>query len=48
MTFVEMAGQIRALLSPLSDLHHRLLAMFGRSAVLHERLLRIFKNPLSV
>ena len=45
LTFIEMAGQIRALLSPLSDLHHRLLAMLGWSADLYERLMAHFQKP---
>jgi transposase len=45
LTFIEMAGQLRALLSPLSDLHHRLLAMLGWSADLYERLMAHFQKP---
>jgi hypothetical protein len=33
------------LLSPLSDLHHRLLAMLGWSADLYERLMAHFQKP---
>ena len=45
LTFIEMAGQLRAWLSPLSDLHHRLLAMLGGSADLYERLMAHFQKP---
>lgn len=45
LTFIEIAGQLRALLSPLSDLHHRLLAMLGWSADLYERLMAHFQKP---
>lgn len=45
LTCIEMAGQLRAWLSPLSDLHHRLLAMLGWSADLYERLMAHFQKP---
>jgi hypothetical protein len=46
LTVVAIGGQIRALLSPLSDLHHRLLAMLGWSADLYGRLIAHFQKPV--
>lgn len=44
LTVVAIGGQLRALLTPLSDLHHRLLAMLGWSADLYERLIAHFQK----
>jgi transposase len=45
LTVVAIGGQLRALRSPLSDLHHRLLAMLGWSAELYERLIAHSQKP---
>jgi transposase len=45
LTVVEIAGQVRALLSPLSALHHRVLALLGWSAGIYERLMAHFLKP---
>ena len=44
-TVVEIAGQVRALLSPLSNLHQRLLELLGLSADTYVRLVRHFLKP---
>lgn len=45
LTVVEIAGQVRVLLSPLSALHHRVLALLGGSAGIYERLMTYFLKP---
>jgi hypothetical protein len=45
---MEMAGQLRALLSPLSNRHHRLLAILGWSAISMNSAWRIVKKPFPV
>jgi transposase len=45
LTVVEVAGQGRRLLSPLSNLHHRLLALLGLSADIYLRLVQHFLKP---
>lgn len=45
LTVVEIAGQVRVLLSPLSALHHRVLALLGWSAGIYERLMMYFLKP---
>ena len=45
LTVVEIAGQVRALLSPLSALQHRLLALLGLSADIYVRLVQHFVKP---
>jgi hypothetical protein len=42
---MEIAGQVRALLSPLSALQHRLLVLLGWSTGIYERLIRHFQKP---
>jgi hypothetical protein len=42
---VESAGQVRALLSPLSNLHQRLLELLGLSADIYVRLVQHFLKP---
>jgi hypothetical protein len=39
---VEIAGQVRALLSPLGNLHQRLLELLGLSADIYMRLIQHF------
>jgi transposase len=45
LTVVESAGQVRALLSPLSNLHQRLLELLGLSADIYVRLAQHFLKP---
>ena len=45
LSVVEIAGQVRGLLSPLSALHHRVLALLGWSAGIYERLMTHFLKP---
>ena len=45
LTVVEIAGQVRALLSPLSKLHQRLLELLGLSADIYVRLVQHFLKP---
>ncbi|MGF1615435.1 MAG: IS1634 family transposase [Gammaproteobacteria bacterium] len=45
LTVVEIAGQVRALLSPLSHLHQRLLKLLGLSADIYVRLTQHFLKP---
>jgi transposase len=45
LTVVEIAGQVRALLSPLSNLHQRLLELLGLSADIYVRLVQHFLKP---
>lgn len=45
LTVVEIAGQVRALLSPLSNLHQRLLKLLGLSADIYVRLIQHFLKP---
>jgi transposase len=45
LTVVEIAGQVRALLSPLSNLHQRLLELLGLSADIYVRLIQHFLKP---
>jgi transposase len=45
LTVVEIAGQVRALLSPLSNLHQRLLKLLGLSADIYVRLVQHFLKP---
>jgi hypothetical protein len=45
LTVVEIAGQVRALLSPLSTLHQRLLELLGLSADIYVRLVQHFLKP---
>ena len=45
LSVVEIAGQVRVLLSPLSALHHRVLALLGWSAGIYERLMTHFLKP---
>jgi transposase len=45
LSVVEIAGQARGLLSPLSALHHRVLALLGWSAGIYERLMTHFPKP---
>jgi hypothetical protein len=42
---LEIAGQVRALLSPLNALQHRVLELLGGSAGLYERLMAHFLKP---
>ena len=48
LSVVEIAGQVRALLSPLNALQHRLLELLGWSAGLYERLMAHFLKPALV
>jgi transposase len=45
LTVVEIAGQVRAPLSPLSNLHQRLLKLLGLSADIYVRLIQHFLKP---
>ena len=45
LTVIEIAGPVRALLSPLSQWHQRLLELLGYSADLYERLIDHFQEP---
>jgi transposase len=45
LTVVEIAGQVRALLSPLSNLQQRLLELLGLSTDIYGRLLQHFLKP---
>jgi transposase len=45
LTVMEIAGQVRALLSPLSNLHQRLLKLLGLSADIYVRLIQHFLKP---
>ena len=45
LTVVTIAGQVRALLSPLSTPQHRLLALLGLSADIYGRLVQHFVKP---
>lgn len=45
LTVVEIAGQVRALLSPLSNLPQRLLELLGLSADIDVRLVQHFLKP---
>ncbi len=45
LTVIEVAGQIRAFLSPLSRLQERLLELLGWSTDLYERLVEHFQEP---
>ena len=45
LSVVEIAGQARGLPSPLSALHHRVLALLGWSAGIYERLMAHFPKP---
>ena len=45
LSVVVIAGQVRALLSPLSALHHRVLKLLGFSAGIYERLIAHFIEP---
>ena len=45
---VVIAGQVRARLSPLSALHHRVLKLLGLSAGIYERLIAHFIEPALV
>jgi hypothetical protein len=42
---IEVAGQVRAFLSPLSHLQERLLELLGGSTDLYERLVEHFQEP---
>jgi len=48
LSVVVIAGQVRALLSPLSALHHRVLELLGLSAGIYERLIAHFLEPALV
>ena len=43
-----LQDQVRALLSPLSALHHRVLELLGLSAGIYERLIAHFLEPALV
>jgi transposase len=45
LTVIEVAGQVRAFLSPLSRLQERLLELLGGSTDLYERLVEHFQEP---
>jgi transposase len=45
LTVIEVAGQVRAFLSPLSRLQERLLELLGWSTDLYERLVEHFQEP---
>ena len=45
LTVVEIAGQVRALLSPLSNLQQRLLELLGLSTDIYGRLIQHFLKP---
>ena len=45
LTVIEVAGRVRALLSPLSALHERLLELLGWSTDLYEQLIEHFQEP---
>lgn len=45
LTVIEVAGRVRALLSPLSALHERLLELLGWSTDLYEQLIKPFQEP---
>ena len=45
LTVIEVAGQVRAFLSPLSRLQERLLELLGGSTNLYERLVEHFQEP---
>jgi transposase len=45
LTVVEIAGQVRALLSPLSNRQQRLLELLGLSTDIYGRLLQHFLKP---
>jgi hypothetical protein len=45
LTVVEIAGQVRALLSPLSNLYQCLLKLLGLSANIYVRLAQHFLKP---
>ena len=48
LSVVAIAGQVRALLSPLSALQHRILTLLGWSAEIYERLMAHFLKPALV
>ena len=45
LTVVEVAEQVRGLLSPLSNRHHRLLELLGLSTDIYMRLVQHFLKP---
>ena len=45
LSVVEIAGQVRGLLSPLSAVHHRALALLDWSAGIYEQLMMHFLKP---
>jgi transposase len=45
LTVLEVAGQVRAFLSPLSRRQERLLELLGGSTDLYERLVEHFQEP---
>lgn len=45
LTVIEVAGRVRAFLSPMSRLQERLLELLGRSTDLYERVVEHFQEP---
>ena len=45
LTVIEVAGRVRAFLSPMSRLQERLLELLGGSTDLYERVVEYFQEP---